>query len=656
LSKTFSHLPKLALALCGLWVPRANTPQPVPNARESAASELAVNVVASPAESNAMRRASLLLELTETVTTEKVKPGDDVHFRVIEDVIEDGLVIIAKGTAVRAMVDRLEKHGGPQQAAVLLVRFETVKTVTGEELPIVSSTGNQSGDPEKLTMRFEDWPGVRGVFGRTIHYAPPGTRQVVEVALPSQLDRARFLPAEPAPEMPPGYATVYLLPPESSGPFDVWCGAVEIGVRKALLRPGHYSCRLERFSPQEPYLDFDAADGGTYYLVEDGGSLSRVRGNLSLETAAGTVDTWNRLINEISASGKGADLTKVDPAMFRKLPPFVCAEQGKCGPLLYRAPDMDALSVLLARAQQPMHNPGEAPAGGPIASSGVRTAGSNTLQKKPLVLELSNELTSRKAKTGDEVHFDVVEDVSEDGLVVIARGAAVKGKVERVDRRGGWMKDGGLMLRIGPVNTVTGEELSIAGTVGQEGGKKDVKGGLAVALDPALGGPITLPFLPFVKGDDYVLRSGTRHKVEVTMPAELDRPRFLAAQPNPRKLPGYATVFVLVDVWCGAVEIGAFGKTLLRPGTYSCRLETFSPQESYVDFTFSDGGTYYLVADCEDNCVGPDDVRPSVTTATGAVDIWNMWIRTHPSSNTEDLTEADVEAFRKLPPFLRVKQ
>lgn len=67
----------------------------------------------------------------------------------------------------------------------------------------------------------------------------------------------------------------------------------------------------------------------------------------------------------------------------------------------------------------------------------------------------------------------------------------------------------------------------------------------------------------------------------------------------------------LFDVWCGAVEIGGLGRTLWRPGTYSCRVEALSAKESYVDFTFSDGGTYYLVLDCKDPCAGPEDVRPS---------------------------------------------
>jgi hypothetical protein len=45
-------------------------------------------------KSNALQ--PLLLELTETVSEQKVKPGDTVHFRVIENFVKDGMTIIAK--------------------------------------------------------------------------------------------------------------------------------------------------------------------------------------------------------------------------------------------------------------------------------------------------------------------------------------------------------------------------------------------------------------------------------------------------------------------------------------------------------------------------------------------------------------------------------
>jgi len=671
---TYSYLMTLALGICGLGVPHANAQQPAPSAQEFSQSGTVEHVDAYTDKSNAPGQVPMLLELADNVTWEKVKPGDAVHFFVVEDVIVKGLVVIAEGTTVGGKVKRLDEHIGPGKLFVLMVSLGTVGAVTGEELRIASATGNQSDDLETLTMQFEDWPGVRGFFGHTIHYLPKGARKLVVVTLPTELDRTRLQAAQPKPESPPGYATVYFIPPaESSVRTDVWCGAVEIGMnfKKVLLRPGSYSCRGERFSPQESYLDFNVDDGGTYYVVADGDSLGGRSGNLSLGITAGAVERWNKGTYPSFGSAKAADLTKVDPEMFRKLRPFVCAQPLHCADRMdgaFAAKYAIALPSLGVRVQNTPHSAQGSPTPESTASPGADTTKSNGPPTAPMVLELANEVTSKKAKPGDEVNFHVVDDVIEDGLVVVARGTTVEGRVETVVKGSGWMQDGGLIVHIRQVKTVTGEELPIECTLGRKAGKRDVKGGLAVSLSPDIGGPlmtpIILPFLPFMKGDDFVLSSGTRNRVEVTLPSTLDRARLVAAQPDPKTMPGSATVYFLAgDVWCGAVRLSLdFNAVLLPPGNYSCRVETFSQQESYLDFAVAEGGTYYVLADRSSlwSSKTSDDMRPpglSLTTAWGAIDMWNTWMQGHPSSQTADLTKVDPEAFRqKLPPFLRVEQ
>ncbi len=638
-----------AIILCfGVSRLQAQAPaSPVPDAQDSRMSAPAVSAAAQTAKSNAPKQAPLLLELTKEVTTKSAKPGAEAHFRVVEDVIEDGLLVIAEGAKVVAKIEGVDKHAGPEKIPVLLARFGTVKTVTGEQLPIVSATGNQNGEPEKLTMQF--------------NYLPPGMRKMVEVRLPTELERERLLAAQPKPETPPGYATVYILPPES-GRADVWCGAVNIGgvLSKLLLRPGNYSCRVERFSPQESYLDFHVADGGTYYLLTDSESVNLAQATTAEALERWNWNRWNRFY--ISAGGKAVDLTEADPEAFQKLPPLV--SDARDFPY-FRAPEF---LTQAARAQQRSSDAQESPAPGPAAGSATKTGGSDTRPTTLMVLEQTEDVTSKKAKTADEAHFQVVEDVTDAGLVVIAKGTEVKGRVERVDKRGGWGKDGGLIVRVGPVPTVTGEELPVASTLGQKGGKRDVKGGLAAAVG-GIGTPagplalVILPLLPFIKGNHYVMRSGTRYKVEVTLPPQTDRARLLAAQPS-RESTGYATVYAPPGAWCGGVYIGGYRKVLLRPGTYSCRLEIFSPQESYVDFVLSEGHSYYLAVDCGANCEKPDDIRLKLTTAAGVVDAWNSciqdqrisWMQDHTPGKTMDLTKIDPEVFRRLPPFLRVER
>src|SRR5262245_27116829 len=182
----------LCFGVSRLQAQAAAPASPVPNAQDSRMPAPAGSAAAQTAKSNAPKQAPLLLELTKEVTTKSARPGAEAHFRVVEDVIEDGLLLIAEGAEVVAKIDGVDKHAGPEKIPVLLARFGTVKTVTGEQLPIVSATGNHNGEPEKLRMKFE--------------YLPLGTRKVVEVRLPPEFERERLLAARPKPETPPGFA------------------------------------------------------------------------------------------------------------------------------------------------------------------------------------------------------------------------------------------------------------------------------------------------------------------------------------------------------------------------------------------------------------------------------------------------------------------
>src|SRR5262249_43943060 len=163
---------------------------------------------------------------------------------------------------------------------------------------------------------------------------------------------------------------------------------------------------------------------------------------LAQATTAEAIERWNRWMPDISARGKSVDLTIVDPEAFQKLPPLV-SDASDFSMFSNPAPLMQA-----ARARQSSSDAQESPAPGPAASSGAKIGVSDTHPATLMVLEQTEDVTSKKAQIGDEAHFQVVEDVTEDGLVVIAKGTAVKGRIERVEKPGGWMKDGGLIVRV----------------------------------------------------------------------------------------------------------------------------------------------------------------------------------------------------------------
>jgi hypothetical protein len=84
---------------------------------------------------------------------------------------------------------------------------------------------------------------------------------------------------------------------------------------KVLLRPGHYSCRAEKFEP----LEFDVADGGTYYVAVaiKSGFWRNTSVRLSLVSATAVVTQWNQSLKEHPPGGKVKDLTKVPEEKFK---------------------------------------------------------------------------------------------------------------------------------------------------------------------------------------------------------------------------------------------------------------------------------------------------------------------------------------------------
>ena len=87
-----------------------------------------------------------------------------------------------------------------------------------------------------------------------------------------------------------------------------------------------------------------------------------------------------------------------------------------------------------------------------------------------------NDITSKKMKEGDEASFQVVNDVLQNGVVVIPRGAAVKGKITWRTGKGIGGKSAKFEVTFVSV-TVGGKDWALKGKHRQEG-----KGNTVAAL------------------------------------------------------------------------------------------------------------------------------------------------------------------------------
>ncbi len=114
-------------------------------------------------------------------------------------------------------------------------------------------------------------------------------------------------------------------------------------------------------------------------------------------------------------------------------------------------------------------------------------------------------ISSKTATEGDSITFKVDEDVVIDGVVVIARGALVKGSVSEAKASGFLGRGGKLNIKLDTTETVDKQKLKVRASKGKQG---DDKTGTTVAL-VILFGP--LGFLK--KGKNAEIKEGTKVKV-----------------------------------------------------------------------------------------------------------------------------------------------
>lgn len=114
-------------------------------------------------------------------------------------------------------------------------------------------------------------------------------------------------------------------------------------------------------------------------------------------------------------------------------------------------------------------------------------------------------ISSKTAHEDDPITFKVDEDVVVDGVVVIAKGAIIKGIVTNAKKSGYFGKGGELNVRVETTETVDKQKLRVRAAKGKEGENKT---GTTIVLVVLLG-PVGL----LKKGKNAEIKEGTKIKV-----------------------------------------------------------------------------------------------------------------------------------------------
>ncbi len=147
------------------------------------------------------------------------------------------------------------------------------------------------------------------------------------------------------------------------------------------------------------------------------------------------------------------------------------------------------------------------------------------LDGTPVKMRISETVSSADAKTGEEVPFEVLEDVDVDGIPVIAKGAAAIGTVTDAEPRRRMGRAGKLDISISYVRLADGEKAALRAV-------KDEKGGGHVGAMTGAMVATSIVFFPaaplflFMHGKDISIPQGTEITAFAQGDMHLDMSKF----------------------------------------------------------------------------------------------------------------------------------
>ena len=154
------------------------------------------------------------------------------------------------------------------------------------------------------------------------------------------------------------------------------------------------------------------------------------------------------------------------------------------------------------------------------------------LDGTPVKLRLSQTISSASAKVGQEIPFEVVEDISVDGIVVLPKGAAAIGTVTDANAKKSMGRAGKVDIAISYARLADQEKVALKATQDNKGGGHVGAMTGAIVATSIVFFPAAPLFL-FIKGKDITIPQGTEITSFVEGDMHLDMAKFGAAPSAP---------------------------------------------------------------------------------------------------------------------------
>ncbi|SRR5579875_3516943 len=180
------------------------------------------------------------------------------------------------------------------------------------------------------------------------------------------------------------------------------------------------------------------------------------------------------------------------------------------------------------------------------------------LDGTPVKLRLSQTISSADAKVGQEVPFEVVEDVQVDGVTVLPKGAMAIGTVTEAEPKKSMGRAGKLNVSISYARLADQEKVALRAV-------KDAKGGGHVGAMTGAMVATSIVFFPaaplflFMHGKDITIPQGTEITAFVEGDMHLDMAKFGASQPAPPAAAAQTQASLVIDSTPPGADIAVDG-------------------------------------------------------------------------------------------------
>ena len=271
-------------------------------------------------------------------------------------------------------------------------------------------------------------------------------------------------------------------------------------------------------------------------------------------------------------------------------------------------------------AQQPQSAPATLPA--QQETSSTTPPPHTLLDGTPVKLRLSETISSADAKVGQEIPFEVVEDINVDQTVVLPKGATAIATVTEADHKKSMGRAGKLNISISYARLKDQEKVALRAT-------KDTKGGGHVGAMTGAMVATAIVFFPaaplflFMKGKDITIPQGTEITSFVEGDMHLDMSKFRAAPPesvatSAQSAPAQASIVIDSAPPGADIEIdgGFVGNTpstvAVARGSHqvSVKKKGFADWSKTLNVT---GGTIHLNAELEQSPAPAPAAAPAQT-------------------------------------------